>query len=174
MPTYDEKALLIGAGVVGLGVLAFALTRKQKPKGFQIVGSASDPGIEWSDDCQPSLKSIDFFNTPYNVYDAGKYDGWRPQVIANVTQEAFANAQPLGPGVPAAIDATQLTNDAMRQLGAGRCPSWPIPDDDEYEELRNWWSSLHRDIVAAMRREKEMQDGTQGFNYQITNVLGDI
>jgi len=167
MPTYDEKAILIGAGIVGLGVVAYALAKRKKSSDGFLVGGDENPGIEFSDGCLPRTLWGGF---PYNITNGGAYANFRRQVVVGVAQEAIANATPAGPGLAAPIDATSVTNRAMAELGGGACPSFEnMPDTEDYLRLREWWAGLHADVVDRLRIEIERQQ-----QYGGTDIVYDL
>jgi len=173
MPNYDEKAILIGAGIVGIGVLAYAMTRK-KANGSFLVGGDDNRGIEFSDGCLPKIIWGGF---PYNITDGGAYANFRRQVVASVAQDTVAAALPAGPGLAAPIDATAVTDTALSRLGGGACPGFRnMPDNQEYERLREFWAGLHADVVAQLRAEVEQQQnaGGTGFVYDIQGTQGNV
>lgn len=173
MPTYDEKAILIGAGLLGLGVLAYSMSKKKDKDKF-LVGDKDNPGMKWSDGCLPSAWWGGF---PYEITDAGAYTNFRRQVVYEIAQDKIAGAKPAGPGLAAPVDATLATDDALAALGGGSCPAYRnMPATSDYERLREYWAGLHADVVTALRTEVERQQdaGGTGYVYEIQGIEGNV
>lgn len=164
--SYDERAmLLLGAGVVGGGVLLYALSGGKKKK------TEEYKGIVFSETCVAPLGG-----TLYQVEDEPHWSGHRRRTIAAASEHALAYAQSQSElGFAHPVIAWPIANALMKGF-APQCPSWEVADQATGggEELDAFFKSVHREVadrIEAMyggRRQEEYG------NVDLTNLRSGV
>jgi len=153
---YDEKAiLLLGAGVVGGGILLYALSKGKSNK-------AEDyKGIVFADNCAAPLGG-----SPYQVEDEPHWATYRRTAIAQAAENALFDAQEKAEiGYAAPVVAWPVANNLMKSF-APECPSWSTDTQATGggEELDAFFKSIHAEVAD---RIEEMY---AGYRHEYGNV----
>jgi hypothetical protein len=147
--SYDERAiLLLGAGVVGGGVLLYALSKSKAKK------SGEDyKGIVFSETCVAPLGG-----SLYQVEDEPQWADYRRRAIAQAAENALASAQERSElGNAPEVIAWPIANNLMKSF-APQCPSWNVEQQATGggEELDAFFKSIHAEVAE---RVEGMYDG---------------
>jgi hypothetical protein len=163
--SYDERAiLLLGAGVVGGGVLLYALSKSKAKK------SGEDyKGIVFAAECNAPLGG-----SLIQVEDEPHWANYRRTAIAQAAEGALFDAQQQAElGYAAPVVAWPIANKLMKSF-APACPSWSTDTQTTGggEELDAFFKSIHEEVAGRVEEMYKYQQ-VHG-NVDLTNLRAGV